>query len=252
MKKVLALLLPGLLLAGLRISIIVDNTSSRKDLKTAHGFSALIEKNGVYILFDTGPSADILSFNLKTSGIKPEKIENIFLSNGRLEATGGLDAVLRQHQKVFILNNFPARVVAKIKKKGALPILIKEKKEILPGFYSSGPMGKNLKEQALFVKINEGIAILTGCGHSGILKIVERGEEYGYPLILIGGFHIAEKPGENIKKEIRKLKDTGVYFVGPTCCCKKKTMKVLSSFFGKKLIKTGSGFVLNIKEGKIK
>lgn len=78
MKKVLAFLHPGLLMAGLRLINAVDNYAARKGIRTAWGFSVLVKRGSTLLLFDTGPSPEILFFNLKSLGISPDRLRYIF------------------------------------------------------------------------------------------------------------------------------------------------------------------------------
>lgn len=149
---------------------------ARNDIKTAWGFSVLIKMAFTLILFDTGPSLEILSSNMNSLETSPDRISYIFLSHRHLDHIGGMDTFLRPGLKVFVLEDFPPSLINKIKKKGAVPVYVRKEGEILPGLYSSGPVNKNIEEQSLFVKIEEGIVILTGCSHPGIVKITEIGK----------------------------------------------------------------------------
>ncbi len=250
MRKALILFFSGFLFASMKITIIVDNNPYLRGLKTAWGFSALIERENIRLLFDTGPSPEVLDYNMKKLGISQEKIRYIFLSHKHMDHIGGLEAALRKGQKVFILPSFPSSVKKLIKEKGGVPVEVKDEKEILPNFYSSGPMGTWIKEQSLFIRTSGRLIVITGCAHPGVLNIARRGKKLGNIALLLGGFHLAWSHKSEVERIAEKLKKIGVKTVAPLHCSGEISRRVFSHFFGKNLIKGGIGFIFNIKEEK--
>ncbi|NIV39962.1 MAG: MBL fold metallo-hydrolase, partial [Anaerolineae bacterium] len=57
------------------LTIVYDNNAYDPRLKTAWGFSCLIEYRGQVILFDTGGDSPTLLANMATLGIDPSEIE---------------------------------------------------------------------------------------------------------------------------------------------------------------------------------
>jgi 7,8-dihydropterin-6-yl-methyl-4-(beta-D-ribofuranosyl)aminobenzene 5'-phosphate synthase len=76
-----------------RLTILVDNISEKKGLKSEHGFSAFLEAGDCHILFDTGQSEAIIH-NARALGIELAALRHIVLSHGHYDHTGGLRAVL--------------------------------------------------------------------------------------------------------------------------------------------------------------
>ena len=246
MKKIPILLIPWVIFASVRITIIVDNFTYNPGLKTAWGFSSLVESGNLTLLFDTGPSPEILKQNMKKIGISPKKIKYIFLSHRHLDHIVGLKAVLQRGQKIFILKYFPASIFKQIKESGAIPVVIEKQKEIFPGIYSSGPMGSLIKEQSLFIKTRNGIVIITGCAHPGILKIAKKAKTLGNIWLLLGGFHLAWTPAKKIREIALKLKNMGIKFIAPSHCSGETSRQIFFQFFKNNLIKPGVGYVFNI------
>ncbi len=83
---------------SLRITTLCENTAGSVDVVAEFGWSALVETDGKKILFDTGTefavplNADALNINLS-------EIDNIVLSHGHIDHTGGLGKVLEKTNK---------------------------------------------------------------------------------------------------------------------------------------------------------
>ncbi|HEC57154.1 MAG TPA: MBL fold metallo-hydrolase [Candidatus Syntrophoarchaeum butanivorans] len=93
----------------MKVTIIYDNTTFRKNLQADWGFSALIQVKGRDILFDTGADGDILLSNMEKLKVNPEEIEDVFISHPHWDHTGGLSSFLQLNNKVklWIPSYFP-------------------------------------------------------------------------------------------------------------------------------------------------
>ena len=62
------------------------------------------------------------------------------------------------------------------------------------GILTTGEIAGNIPEQALLIRTEEGLVIITGCSHPGIVRIVDNAIELtGDPVYLVlGGFHLGE------------------------------------------------------------
>ena len=66
--------------------------------------------------------------------------------------------------------------------------------EIDQNIYSSGQIGKSIKEQALLLKTrNNEIIILVGCAHPGLENFIMKAQEVSKVIAVIGGFHSFQK-----------------------------------------------------------
>lgn len=81
-------------MARTKITVLCDNSIfGTMGLMAEHGFSALVEKDGQRILFDTGQGL-ALANNARTLDIDLASISTLVLSHGHYDHTGGLPAVL--------------------------------------------------------------------------------------------------------------------------------------------------------------
>jgi len=65
----------------MKITIIYDNETDEKDLKSDWGFSCLVEVWGRKLLFDTGANGSILLGNMKKLNIESAAIKEVFISH---------------------------------------------------------------------------------------------------------------------------------------------------------------------------
>jgi 7,8-dihydropterin-6-yl-methyl-4-(beta-D-ribofuranosyl)aminobenzene 5'-phosphate synthase len=82
----------------LRITILSENTASMGDFLAEWGLSILIETDTANVLLDTGTSTSAVH-NAETLGIDLGKIDEIVLSHGHYDHTGGLREMLRRMKK---------------------------------------------------------------------------------------------------------------------------------------------------------
>jgi 7,8-dihydropterin-6-yl-methyl-4-(beta-D-ribofuranosyl)aminobenzene 5'-phosphate synthase len=94
---------------SVRITIICENTATKsRGLVGEHGFSALIERDGAVILFDTGQGMG-LAHNAGLLGLDLAEVSTVVLSHGHFDHTGGLrdlfqlieEATIIAHPHVF-------------------------------------------------------------------------------------------------------------------------------------------------------
>ena len=51
--------------------------------------------------------------------------------------------------------------------------------EIRPGIHTTGEVGRGIVEQALLVETGDGLVVVTGCAHPGVVKMVRRAQSVG-------------------------------------------------------------------------
>lgn len=233
-----------------KINVLYDNVSVKKWVKPAWGFAALIEYQGKTILFDTGGKPDILLANMKVLKIAPSSVTDIFISHNHWDHAGGLFSFLgKNHRvKVYLPVSFSETYRREVKASGAKPVRINGFTRITKDIYSTGSLGKELIEQALVLDTPQGLIIITGCAHPGILTIVRSAREsLGKPVYaVLGGFHLADKSGAEVAKIIAEFKKMGVVCVAPCHCTGEKAIKQFKSAYGNNFIPAGAGSVLNL------
>lgn len=209
----------------MRITIIYDNRVCKEGLKADWGFSCLIQDEGVNLLFDTGASGAILLDNMRKLEISPEKVDEIFISHSHFDHTGGLRDFLEINPcKVYLPRSCSqpdgagevVRIDAPVRLHGCL--------------YSTGELEKI--EQSLIVKLDGGLAVIAGCSHPGVGRILAQARELGRVSALIGGLHGF--------REFFLLRDIDV--VCPTHCT--QAVREIMSLFPEKYEEGGAGRVL--------
>lgn len=223
----------------MRITIIYDNESRDEKLKADWGFSCLIEHSGINLLFDTGTSGAILMENMKTIGVDPESIHEVFISHVHFDHAGGLSTFLNANGKVKVYAPSlmrgirPAREVVYIEK----PMWLNEH------FYTTGLLENpkqesgfqtvnGMMEQSLAIKTEKGLAVVVGCSHPGVRNILNAVRPAGTPYALIGGLH-----GFDDFDALKDLTD-----VCPTHCT--QHIAEIKSLFPDKFVRGGVGEVL--------
>ncbi len=148
-----------------RITILYDNYTTDPRFEPGWGFSCIIRRGDLSILFDTGGSGEVLLRNMGVLGIDPASIDAVFISHDHWDHTGGLGAVLTRGDGVLFVPEYfhaPSWKGTTVRVGGA--------DEIMPGVYSSGTLMDF--EQSLFLATPRGAVAVTGCSHPGVEAIL--------------------------------------------------------------------------------
>jgi len=240
--------MPGI--GDLKIKVVYDNHTYAQGLGSAWGFSALVTGTEKTILFDTGGNGFMLLYNMEKLAIDPDRIDVVVLSHIHGDHTGGLSSLLKKNRQiaVYLPKSFPRKFKESVQKHGAKLIEVKEPLKICEGVYSTGQIGKLIKEQSLVIRARAGLVIMTGCAHPGILKMVKTARDLAEDdiLLVMGGFHLEWATTGKIQKVISAFKQLHVQYVGPCHCCGHKARSLFEKYYGKKCIYTGAGRVINV------
>ncbi len=100
-------------------------------------------------------------------------------------------------------------------------------------------------EQSLVLDTDKGLVIINSCSHGGAANIINEVKEtfpdkhvYG----LIGGFHLFNKSGEEIKDVAGKIMDTGIDYVCTGHCTKGRAFGILKEELGDKIYQMKAGY----------
>lgn len=234
--------------ADMTITIVCDNNAYREGLETAWGFSALIVGAEKTILFDTDGDGSMLLGNMEKLGIDPQSIDLVVLSHIHGDHTGGLDGFLEKNSKitVYLPKSFPTKFKDNVQGYGVKTVEIEQSLKICENVYSTGQLGRLIKEQALIVRTERGLVVITGCAHPGIVKIVNAAKEQLKEdiLLVMGGFHFEWSTKGKIEKIISAFKQLGVRYVGPCHCTGDKARGLFEEHFGENYINVGAGKVV--------
>jgi 7,8-dihydropterin-6-yl-methyl-4-(beta-D-ribofuranosyl)aminobenzene 5'-phosphate synthase len=202
----------------LRITILCENTVGPvSGTLGEHGFAALVEGEGVSILFDTGMGETLLGNALRMNK-DLHRVERVVLSHGHFDHTGGLLPLLRNcggkevyaHPAVFsrryrVKDNGESIPIGIpydedfLRGMGARFDLDTRFREIAPGVFLTGevprkttfekgdrsmfrdPQGRQSDlledDQSLVIRTSKGLVLLFGCCHAGVVNTIEHARE---------------------------------------------------------------------------
>ncbi len=236
----------------LKITIVYDNNPFDPRLKTAWGFSSLVEYRGQTLLFDTGGDGHILLENMRVLGIDPARIQAVVLSHAHGDHTGGLSAVLdsADNPTVFLLPSF-AEAYKRQAGQVAQVIEIAPGQIVGDGILTTGEIEGNVPEQALVIQTRQGLVVITGCAHPGIVRIIERAMELtGDPVYLVlGGFHLGNKSKTEISAILADFRRLGVQKVAPCHCTGERAIAMFAAEYGQAFVQAGVGMVIIVDGG---
>lgn len=234
------------------ITVIYDNNPYKEGLETAWGFSALIVGAEKTILFDTGGNGSILLGNMEKLAIDPQSVDLVVLSHIHGDHTGGLDGFLEKNSKitVYLPKSFPAKFKDNVQGYGVKTVEVEQSLKICENVYSTGQLGRLIKEQALIVRTERGLVVITGCAHPGIVKIVNAAKELLSDdiFLVMGGFHLEWATAGKVEKIISAFKEAGVRYVGPCHCSGDKARSLFEKHFGENYINIGAGKVVGVAD----
>ncbi len=238
---------------GYKISITVtyDNNACEQGLETAWGFSAFITGTEKSILLDTGGGRLLLD-NMEKLAIEPDHIDVVVLSHIHRDHTGGLDSFLEKNPNVtvYLPVSFPKKFKDNARDHGAKIVEVKESLQICENVYSTGRLGRLIKEQSLIIRTDKGLVVITGCAHPGIVKIVNTAKDLMKDniLLVMGGFHLEWATKGRIEKIISAFKRLGVRCVGPCHCSGHKARSLFEKHFGSSYTNIGAGKVITLAD----
>jgi len=235
------------------LTTVYDNYQVNTALRTAWGFGCVIQSGNESVLFDTGGDGGILLKNMRQLQLQPTQISKVVLSHIHGDHVGGLSGFLTENPDitVYIPASFPQSFRGTIRSKGADYTDIQDPEKIAPGMYSTGELGTSIKEQSLIVNTPEGIVVITGCAHPGIVRIVERATnlfpEQNIHLVM-GGFHLGGASKQQLQDIILSFRELGVQKVAPSHCSGDLCRQLMSQAFAENFIENGVGGIIMIPE----
>jgi len=231
----------------LEIKIFYDNVALQKGVFSAWGFSALVKHKGKNILFDAGAKADLLLANMKALRVNPATITDVFISHKHWDHLGGLFGFLNVNHKVkvWLPADCSTTYAAEVRASGAECVRLSKPSKISKNIYSSGEMGKKIREQFLIIETPNGLALITGCSHPGIAQMCRQAKKlFNQEIALVvGGFHLGSFPAAKISKIAAQLRKLGIKKIAPCHCSGQKAKRIIKSVFKNNFIKIGVGSI---------
>jgi 7,8-dihydropterin-6-yl-methyl-4-(beta-D-ribofuranosyl)aminobenzene 5'-phosphate synthase len=240
------------------------------------GYAALVEADGVRVLFDTGARPDTVLRNAEELGIELSSVDTVVLSHNHWDHTGGL-VTLRRSLKarnasalqethvgkgIFLPRSLDTEAVKKLppipaellvdvadvrdayEALGGRFVVHDEPRELYPGVWVTGPIprvhpeknwtpfmriqqGDELAEdtipedQALIIRTPDGLVVISGCGHAGIVNTMEYARSITDAESIhavLGGFHLMSASEEQVEWTGSKMREFGVeHVIGAHC-----------------------------------
>ena len=231
--------------------VVYDNYQFNLDLATGWGFSCVVEIPTQTILFDTGGNSSVLLSNMEKLSIDPGEIDVVVISHIHGDHVGGFEGFLQRNDriKVYILTSFPDSWREKIQSFGAEYHDVEEPMKISENAYTTGEMGIWLKEQSLILHTQQGLIVITGCAHPGIIKIIQRAKQIvpDTPVYLvIGGFHLSGVSDEELRSIIKGFRELGVIKVAPSHCSGDRCRELFKEEYKEDFIESGVGKIITL------
>jgi len=108
-----------------------------------------------------------------------------------------------------------------------------------------------IDDQALLIETHRGWAVITGCGHSGLINILNYAKELiGNSRIaaVIGGLHLFRASAERIKATTENLRAFGVELIAPCHCSGFEATGALQNQFGSRVVALRAGLTVRVSE----
>ncbi len=231
--------------APMTITIAYDNNSYDDRLETAWGFSSVVQLAGASILFDTGGNGAMLLRNMGKLGLDPSEIDLVVLSHIHGDHVGGLGAFLRQNGDgvVYLPASFPESLKDEVRLYGTRVEEVRGPRQLLPGVHTTGELDGGIKEQSLVVESEEGLVIITGCAHPGVVNVVRKAREIAGDEVrlVLGGFHLGGASAARIESVVDSFLQLGVEKVAPCHCSGENARRMLRERYGDDYIESGVG-----------
>lgn len=235
--------------ARVTFTVVYDNNAwagDEKGLQTSWGFACWVQTEQMTVLFDTGGDGAVLTQNLARLDLDPLDIDAVVLSHTHGDHTGGLSALLSEGTRptVYLTAAFSSSFKEGLREQTGLVDGVSEPRRIGPGLYTTGDVGRGIVEQALIVETEEGLVVVTGCAHPGVVSIVRRAAESldDQVALLMGGFHLRGAGASEVGRVIAELQELGVAKVAPCHCTGDAARQMFDEAFGEDCVLAGVGW----------
>jgi 7,8-dihydropterin-6-yl-methyl-4-(beta-D-ribofuranosyl)aminobenzene 5'-phosphate synthase len=250
------------------------------------GLSIFVEDDRYRVLFDTGRSGTILKENAARLGVSLLGLDGVILSHGHYDHTGGLNSLAKHLRGVQIFCH-PEIFDRKLYQDGTdIGMEIspgemaycgmrlradREAQKIAPYCLATGEIERicehepepqgfivekagerrrdvMIDEQALVLHGRDGLVVLVGCAHPGIINTLTTASKAadGPVSVVVGGFHMSDADDQRLTRTIDALKKMGVNRIYPSHCTGEKTIAALKDVFKNRCIPTSAGMTIEI------
>ena len=202
------------------------------------------------ILFDTGARKDILFHNTDALRVDLSTVQTMVISHHHGDHVGNIFPVLEKcrRPRVFLPSSLNGNFREMVEQYNVSTEVEQDIRQIAHNIFLSGEMGFQIREQGLVIETPKGLALITGCSHPGVERMVRKiNRKFDQPVyMVIGGFHMEEFSDKEIDHVISALKECGVQKVAPGHCTGQKAMDRFRKAFQHNFIRSGTGKVIEL------
>jgi 7,8-dihydropterin-6-yl-methyl-4-(beta-D-ribofuranosyl)aminobenzene 5'-phosphate synthase len=146
---------------------------------------------------------------------------------------------------VYLLPSFPEAFKARVREQTEV-VEVSPGLAVVGGAFSTGEMGGAVLEQALVLRSEQGLVVLTGCAHPGIAHMIERAQQLfgGQVHLVLGGFHLGDRSVTELGDLLARFRSLGVETVAPCHCAGDRAIEMFRGEFGEDFLQVGVGRVV--------
>jgi 7,8-dihydropterin-6-yl-methyl-4-(beta-D-ribofuranosyl)aminobenzene 5'-phosphate synthase len=271
----------------MHLTTLVENTSKSDDLASRNGLSLYLENHGKRILFDMGPD-DTFFCNAEKLGVDISRVDYAILSHGHYDHCGGLQTFLKHNTRApvflgsgadetlyserpekyryigldkMLIDAYPERFSWVEGSRDVTPWLHLTRKISMAEPRPESNRGNYIRDKGIYLpdpfaheilcimEETDGMILLTGCGHSGILNMVDTAQEYLPDLpvkAVIGGFHLVRDSRQEVERIAKRLSESGCGRVITGHCTGHEATQIMKDILGDRLDILYSGYTTEI------
>ena len=237
--------------SGARVTYLYDNTEAVPGVQADWGFACLVEGHGRRVLFDTGTKPEVLRHNAEALHVDLGRMDAVVLSHDHSDHVAGFPALgKRPGLPVFYAQGFDAMVVGALRESSATLVPVSKSVDVGPGLRTSDEFGTAIKEEALIIDTPDGLVVVVGCSHPGIVTMLRQIKtSTGRPIhTVLGGFHLLETPADEVERMVSAFQELGIVRVGPTHCTGPDAIRLFRYAYGNRCVAGGVGTVVAARQ----
>ena len=114
-------------------------------------------------------------------------------------------------------------------------------KLLFPHIYTTGSLGTTIQEQSLVLETENGLIVITGCAHPGVVKIIQHVREHFDQEIhmVFGGFHLGGVNDIVLESIISQFRGMEVRKAGPCHCSGERCRELFEKEYAEDFLKLG-------------
>lgn len=221
----------------MNIRLIAEGSTKWQRMIRRWGISFLV---GDDILFDTFGDDKVFWHNVRKFRIDLSKVRHVVISHDDWDHIAGLWRVIDKYKDltVYVVPHFNKEFKERILSFGVKlvetpgPVMIRE------GVYTTGELAGGtargvIYEQALVIKGEKRLGVITGCAHPKLPDILQAVKDQFHQKIgvIIGGFHLKDMELDRIREIVEGLPEFGVSHVVPLHCTGKEACREFRRFY---------------------